>query len=410
MKFLLLALAVNAARYLTVDEPIEGQYIVVFKKHLTKGIMAAHKEVAALKNVEIAHEYGIGEFFNGYAGKMDQTALNFVLDSEEVDYVTQDGWAHAMDYFEAPKVEQAEKTEAPGNDCITQTGATWGLVRTAQRNLNIDGNYAYALEGDGVTCFIIDTGIYVAHTDFNGRASWGRNFIDADDSDGNGHGTHVAGTIGGTKYGMAKNVRLVAVKVLNAGGSGAWSGVISGIQWVANDTRRPKTANMSLGGGRNQAVNDAVDAAVRAGVVIVNAAGNNNQDTCNFSPAGAPLGIAVGATDNADRKATFSNHGPCMTLFAPGVSITSDWIGSPTGDNTISGTSMAAPHVCGMVAKYLEIYPNAAPDLVKQWLKDTASGNLVKGVDARTANLLLFGDCNIQSGANVTKLPNRYSA
>jgi len=209
---------------------------------------------------------------------------------------------------------------------------------------------------------------------------------------------------------MAKNVRLIAVKVLNAGGSGPWSGVISGINWVANDSRRPRTANMSLGGGKNPAVNDAVDAAVRMNVHIINAAGNNNQDTCNFSPAGAPLAVAVGATDNMDRKATFSNHGPCMTLFAPGVAITSDWIGSDTADNTISGTSMAAPHVCGMVAKYLQLNPAHTPDLLKLWLKDTASGNLVTGVDARTANLLLFGDCDIKSSNTTEKLANRYAA
>jgi len=376
----------------------------VFKKHLPKSVMEAHKAVAVLKNVEITHHYGMAEFFNGYAGKMDQAALNFLLDQEEIDYVSQDGWAHTQDYF--------KEDVATPNDCITQDGTTWGLVRTSQRARNIDGNYFYALEGDGVYAHIIDTGIAINHVDFNGRASWGRNFVDTDDSDGNGHGTHVAGTVGGTKYGMAKNVRLIAVKVLNAGGSGAWSGVISGINWVANDNRRPRTANMSLGGGKNPAVNDAVDAAVRMNVHIINAAGNNNQDTCNFSPAGAPLAVAVGATDNMDRKATFSNHGPCMTLFAPGVSITSDWIGSPTADNTISGTSMAAPHVCGMVAKYLQVYPASTPDLVKLWLKDTASGNLVTGVDARTANLLLFGDCDLQATHNTTTemLPNRYTA
>jgi len=390
-------LVANAARYLTVDEPIDGQYIVVFKKHLPTKTMEAHKEVALLKNIDISRQYSIGEEFNGYAARMSQDSLNYLLDQPEVDYVEQDGMAHAS------------YSQSLGDECKTQEQATWGLVRTSQIELNINGKYSYEDDGGGAYAFVLDTGIYWQHNDFNGRASWGANFVnDGDNNDKNGHGTHCAGTIGGTKYGLAKNCRLVAVKVLDNSGSGAWTGVISGIEFVVKDSRRPATINLSLGGGKTQSVNDAVDAAATFGVIVVAAAGNNNGDTCNFSPASAKLAIAVGASNNVDQKATFSNHGPCMTLFAPGQSITSTWIGNPDADNTISGTSMAAPHVVGVVTKYLGENPKDTPQQVKEWLLQQASGNLLKLVPANTANLLLFDGC-IQSSVNATvKLAKRY--
>jgi len=407
MKFLLFALAVNAARYLTVDEPIEGQYIVVFKKHLEQKVIDSHKEVAAMKSVQIDRHYSIGELFRGYAARMPQESLNYLLDQPEVDYVEQDGWAHATDYF---KDEQAIPSKREDSVCATQEGATWGLVRSSQLSLNIDGKYMYDQDGGGAYAFVLDTGIYIEHNDFNGRASWGANFVgDGDDFDGNGHGTHCAGTIGGTKYGLAKNCRLVAVKVLSASGSGTWSGVIDGIDYVARDSRRPATINMSLGGGTQQSVNDAVDAATSQGVTTVAAAGNNNGDTCGFSPASARTAIAVGATNNQDRKAGFSNHGTCMSLFAPGEAVTSTWIGNPDADNTISGTSMASPHVCGVVTKYLGDRPSDSPAVVKAWILAQASGDLITGVPARTANLLLSHRCAPSSSNTTTvKLSKRY--
>jgi len=404
----LLVAVVSGARYIARDEPLEDQYIIVFKKHLPKDVMESHKQVATLKNVAIERHYSIGELFNGYSAKMNQDSLNFVLDQPEIDYVEQDGMAHVADYFK-PVAED----EAPGAPaaCTTQSGATWGLCRTSEVELRIDGNYKYDLDGTGAYAYVIDTGVYWQHNDFEGRASWGANFVDSADSDGNGHGTHCAGTVAGAHYGMAKKARVIAVKVLNAAGSGSWAGVISGINWVANDsTHRPATANMSLGGGKMQSVNDALDAAVLHGkVVMVAAAGNNNGDTCQFSPASAPEAIAVGASDNQDRKATFSNHGRCMHLFAPGVSVTSDWIGGPDADNTISGTSMACPHVCGMAAKYLGSRPQDPPSMVKTWLLGKASGNLIKGVPAGTANLLLYAGCESLGNSTTVKLPNRYA-
>jgi len=396
---------VNAARFLTVDEPIDGQYIVVFKKHLAKDVMESHKAVATMKNVQIDRQYSIGELFNGYAARMPQESLNYLLDQPEVDYVEQDGLAHASDYFKDEPIPVKRESDV----CATQEGATWGLVRTSQVELNIDGKYSYDADGSGAYAFVLDTGIYIQHNDFNGRASWGRNFVDTDDTDGNGHGTHCAGTIGGTTYGLAKKCRLVAVKVLSASGSGAWSGVIDGVNYVANDSRRPATINMSLGGGKTQALNDAVDAASEHGrVTTVAAAGNNNGDTCNFSPASSPSCIAVGASNNLDQKATFSNHGRCMTLFAPGQSITSTWIGGPDADNTISGTSMAAPHVCGVVTKYLGERPQDAPAVVKAWIVAQSTGGLVKNLPINTVNLLLFNGCAASANATTVKLSKRY--
>ena len=402
MKFLLFAIVANAARYLSRDAPIEGQYIVVFKKNIPKDAMTTHKEVATLKNVQVQRHYSIGELFNGYAAHMDQDALNYLLNQPEIDYVEQDGMARATEYFKTEEV--------PSNVCATQDGATWGLVRTSEVELNINGKYNYDKDGTGAYAFVVDTGIYVEHNDFNGRASWGANFVDADDTDGNGHGTHCAGTIGGTKYGLAKKCRLVAVKVLSAGGSGAWSGVIDGINYVANDARRPATINLSLGGSFMQSVNDAVDAATNHGrVTVVAAAGNNNGNTCSFSPASATTAIAVGATDNMDKKASFSNHGSCMSLFAPGASITSTWIGNPDADNTISGTSMASPHVCGVATKYLGTRPEDAPAVVKAWILQRASGDLVTGVPINTANLLLNDMCaTVVANATTVKLAKRY--
>jgi subtilisin family serine protease len=284
------------------------------------------------------------------------------------------------------------------------------LVRTSQNELNIDGKYQYEQDGSGAYAFVLDTGIYIGHDDFNGRASWGANCVDKDDFDGNGHGTHCAGTIGGTQYGLAKRCRLVAVKVLSASGSGSWSGVIEGINYVANDsTRRPATINMSLGGGKQQAVNDAVDAASNHGLVtVVVASGNDNGNTCNYSPGSAPTAISVGASDNTDKKASFSNHGECMNVFAPGVGVTSTWIGAPDAVNTISGTSMASPHVCGVVTKYLGDRQKDTPAVVKAWILDMASGNLVTGVPDKTPNLLLNNMCAQSVNTSTVKLSKRY--
>lgn len=240
-----------------------------------------------------------------------------------------------------------------------QGGATWGLDRIDQRDLPLNSNYHYDYDGSGVTAFVIDTGVRNTHNEFGGRASSGYDFIDNDNdsSDCNGHGTHVAGTIGGSTYGVAKNVNIVGVRVLNCSGSGTNSGVISGINWVKNNAQGPSVANMSLGGGASQALDDAVNAAVAAGISFVVAAGNDNSNACNYSPARAANAVTVGSTTSTDSRSSFSNYGTCLDIYAPGSSITSAWYNSNSATNTISGTSMASPHVAGVAALYLAENP-----------------------------------------------------
>jgi subtilisin family serine protease len=245
-------------------------------------------------------------------------------------------------------------------------------------------------DGAGVTVYILDTGIRITNVDFGGRASWGANFVDKTTTDGNGHGTHVAGIVGGTTYGVAKNVRLVAVKVLPDSGSGPWSAVIAGIDWVVVHRTGPAVINMSLGGGKVIAANDAVENAIKVHVTVVVAAGNNNANACNFSPASAPNAVTVAASDSLDRKASFSNWGECVDLFAPGVGITSDWIGSDIATNTISGTSMASPFVAGLAAMELELNPSATAGEVATEIHREATRDRVANVPIATPNLLEY--------------------
>jgi chitodextrinase len=258
-----------------------------------------------------------------------------------------------------------------------QTGATWGIDRIDQRNLPLSTTYVYNATGLGVKSYIIDTGIRTTHVDFAGRAIHGTDKVDndADASDCNGHGTHVAGTVGGTTWGVAKAVTLVAVRVLDCGGSGTWEGVIAGVDWVTADHQagQPASANMSLGGGFSQAVNDAVANAVADGVVMAVAAGNGYANACDGSPASTPEAMTVGATASNDAEAGFSDRGSCLDIWAPGVSITSAWHTSDAATNTISGTSMATPHVAGAAALYLESNTSATPAQVDQALSDNAT-------------------------------------
>jgi len=236
--------------------------------------------------------------------------------------------------------------------------------------------------------------------------------VDKATTDGNGHGTHCAGTIGSATYGLAKKAKLVAVKVLSDSGSGSTAGVISGIEWASKRIAGHSVGSMSLGGGFSATMNSAVASAVSLGLIMVVAAGNDNKNACSYSPASAPTAITVAASDNKDTKATFSNFGDCVHLFAPGVSITSTWIGSTTAINTISGTSMACPHVAGQVAKFLETDPTAKAPVAKAWLVSHAVQGIIKNIPITpaTPNLLLFGDCQSFGGlTNETlKLSKRY--
>ena len=271
----------------------------------------------------------------------------------------------------------------------TQTGATWGIDRIDQRTLPLSTTYVYNADGTGVTVYIIDTGMNLSHTQFTGRASTGYDAVTAGGTaaDCNGHGTHVAGTVGGTTYGVAKSVNLVAVRVLDCAGSGTTSGVIAGIDWVTANKRLPAAANMSLGGGVSAALNTAVKNSVAAGVVYAVAAGNDGGDACLHSPAAEPTAITVGATDINDGFASFSNRGSCVDINAPGVNITSAWYNTNTATNTISGTSMATPHVAGAAALYLQTNPTATPAQVDAALKTNASTTVVP---SGTTNKLLY--------------------
>jgi subtilisin family serine protease len=274
----------------------------------------------------------------------------------------------------------------------TQEGATWGLDRIDQRSLPLSSTYSYTAGPNAVTAYVVDTGILATHSEFAGRVGAGYSSI-ADGqgtNDCNGHGTHVAGTIGGTVFGVAKTVNLVPVRVLDCNGSGSWSGVIAGLDWIAahHVAGTPAVANMSLGGGASSSVDAAVQAVIADGVTVVVAAGNSNVDACTSSPARVAAAITVAATDSTDTRASFSNFGTCVDVFAPGVAITAAW--SNGGTNTISGTSMASPHVAGAAALALSISPVSTPADVTSKLLGTATSSIVRNAGTGSPNRLLF--------------------
>jgi subtilisin family serine protease len=309
----------------------------------------------------------------GFSGRFSQRAIDQLRMDPHVAYIEQDQEVHIV---------------------TTQTGATWGLDRTDQKALPLDASYTYNQDGTGVDAYIIDCGILLSHADFGGRAVTGYDAVTTGGLaiDGNGHGTHVAGTVGGQMYGMAKGVRLIAVRVLDNTGSGSVSGVIAGINWVTSDhaTNKPAVANMSLGGGTSTALDDAVRASIADGITYCIAAGNSGALASTSSPARVTEAITVGATDNTDKFAYFSNYGPIVDICAPGVNITSDWITSTTATNTISGTSMATPHVAGAVALFLQANPTATPDQVQTAIKANGTPNKISALGTGTVNLLLY--------------------
>ncbi|BFU46787.1 S8 family peptidase [Krasilnikovia sp. MM14-A1004] len=269
---------------------------------------------------------------------------------------------------------------------------SWGLDRVDQRGRSLSGRYTYPTTGGaGVTVYVLDSGIRISHRDFGGRARYGWDFIghDARADDCNGHGTHVAGTVGGSRYGVAKRVRLVAVRVLDCKGRGSYAQIIAGINWITAHAARPAVVNMSIEGPPSRALDDAVHRSVAAGITFVVAAGNDSRDACRVSPAREPSALTVGATDRRDRRARFSNYGRCLDLFAPGQAIVSDWTSSNHAHQAMSGTSMAAPHVAGAAALLLAAHPAWQPASVRVALLRAASRHKISSAGRRSPNLLL---------------------
>lgn len=375
---LVVVAAAGAAELRPAKYAIPDQYIVVLKDDVARSsreagwaptVSAVAQDMAVIYGAKVEHVYE--HALSGFVGRLEKQDLERLLNDPRVAYVEEDGlvWASA-----------------------TQSGATWGLDRIDQRNLPLSGTYTYDTTATNVRVYVIDTGIRAAHSDFGGRVLAGYTAI----SDGrgtedcSGHGTHVAGTVGGATWGVAKGVRLVPVRVLDCQGSGTNSGVIAGVDWVTANRVKPAVANMSLGGGISTALDNAVTNSINAGVFYAVAAGNENQNACNSSPARVAAAMTVGATTNTDARASFSNWGTCLDIFAPGNSITSAWYTSNTATNSISGTSMASPHVAGVGALYLANNPTATPAQVKAALIDNATPNKVTSPGTGSPNRLLY--------------------
>jgi subtilisin family serine protease len=344
--------------------PIAGSYIVVLKQSAT-GSRQRASALAAKYGAAVRHRYSAA--VQGFSAKMSAQ--------------------HARQLAANPAVALVEQ-DSVVSLAATQSGATWGIDRVDQRNLPLSGTYTYNTTASNVTAYVIDTGIETSHPQFGGRAAASYDAVGGNGQDCNGHGTHVAGTIGSSTYGLAKGVRLRAVRVLDCNGSGSNSGVIAGVDWVTSNHAANSVANMSLGGSASSALDTAVRRSISSGVTYALAAGNSNANACNSSPSRVTEAITVGATTSSDARASFSNYGSCLDIFAPGASITSTWTGS--GTNTISGTSMASPHVAGAAALYLGLHPGASPATVRNALVGTATAGVVGSPGSGSPNLLLY--------------------
>jgi subtilisin family serine protease len=353
---------------------IPGRYIVVMNKGASSAASSAASAQAEDSGGRVHARYS--KAIKGFAATLSDRAVDRLRANRNVAFI------------------EADRVVSLAGD---QANPTWGLDRIDQRNLPLNNNYHYDFTGAGVKAYIIDTGIRFSHNQFGGRAISGFDSVDGGSADDcNGHGTHVAGTVGGTTYGVAKSVQLVAVRVLNCQGSGSTSGVVAGIDWVTGNhaAGQPAVANMSLGGGASSALDNAVSNSIADGVTYAVAAGNSNANACNYSPARVANAVTVGSTTNTDARSSFSNWGSCLDIFAPGSNITSAWHTSNTATNTISGTSMATPHVAGVAALYLQGNPSAPPATVRDAIVNTATTGVVTNPGTGSPNRLVYSLLN----------------
>ncbi|KAI3321631.1 peptidase S8/S53 domain-containing protein [Xylariaceae sp. AK1471] len=409
-------------------EEIPNSYIIKFKDHVSESSASDHhswvQKIHSNREDErmelrkrgqiplmgdtvdifsgLKHTLKIGTGFLGYSGHFDDAVIEEVRKHPDVEYVEKDQIVYALKEDE-PELEK---------------NAPWGLARISHRDSLSFGTYnkyLYAADGgEGVDVYVIDTGTNIEHVDFEGRAKWGKTIPSGDeDEDGNGHGTHCSGTVAGKKYGVAKKAHVYAVKVLRSNGSGSMSDVMRGVEWAteahldqveaakkgSRKGFKGSTANMSLGGGKSPSLDQAVNAAVTAGLHFAVAAGNDNADACKYSPAAAEKAMTVGASALDDSRAYFSNWGKCVDIFGPGLSIQSTWIGSKTAINTISGTSMASPHLCGLTAYFLSLQPSKeseygmaemTPEKLKSNMVSIATKGALSDIPSDTPNLLAW--------------------
>ncbi|MFE6614859.1 S8 family serine peptidase [Amycolatopsis sp. NPDC057786] len=349
------------------DKAIKDSYIVVLKDG--SSVEATAKSVTQRHGGTV--EKTFASSVRGFSGALTEKQAKRVAADPAVAYVEQNQTVSIS----------ADQLNPP----------SWGLDRVDQQSLPLNQKYSYSTTASNVTAYVVDTGILTTHPDFGGRATHGRDTVDNDNdaTDCQGHGTHVAGTIGGTAHGLAKGVKLVAVRVLNCSGSGTTAGVIAGVDWVTANAVKPAVANMSLGGGASTTLDQAVQRSIASGVTYGVAAGNDTgANACNVSPARTPEAITVGSTTNTDARSSFSNIGTCLDIFAPGSGITSTWLNN--GTNTISGTSMATPHVVGAAALYASANPSATPKQVRDALVANGTKDKVTNPGTGSPNVLLY--------------------
>ncbi|OLL25616.1 Subtilisin-like protease [Neolecta irregularis DAH-3] len=424
----------EAAPLLFVEngQAVPNSYIVVFKEDIDLSATTDHHNwlnelhESSLKKrglqmpfgrpkrrKGVKHTYAF-EKFRAYSGEFDQDTIEYILRHPDIAYVEQDSEVHTLEWKGSVEEDMEFHT------MNTQRNSPWGLARICHREslgFSTFNKYHYnETAGEGIDVYVIDTGVNIHHDDFEGRALWGATIPELDDDiDGNGHGTHCSGTIGGRKYGIAKKANIIAVKVLRTNGSGSMADVLKGVEWAAKShiskvnaakkkgmEHKGSVANMSLGGGKSQTLNLAVDAAVEAGIFFAVAAGNENTDACLGSPSSASKPVVVGASTLGDERAYFSNYGKCVDIYAPGLNILSTWIGSKDATNTISGTSMASPHIAGLMAYLLSMNPGMTPEQMKKLLVKSATRDILESIPKNTPNLLAFNGFKEPKGGKRT--------